>query len=102
MSDKSMMKLNNENYEIWKILMEAILIHKQLYDVTLGWTLRLAGLPNAVQVWDWKNQEARAKLQLAVEWDQLAHMTAEDASEIWAELECVHQSTGFTMHIGLK
>src|SRR5260370_24036658 len=36
MSDKSMMKLNNENYEIWKILMEAILVHKQLHNVTLG------------------------------------------------------------------
>ncbi len=55
MSDKSMMKLNNENYEIWKILMEAILVHKQLHDVTLGWTPRLARLPNAVQVWDQKN-----------------------------------------------
>ncbi len=102
MLDKSMMKLNNENYEIWKILMEAILICKQLRDVALGWMPRPAGLPNAVQVWDRKNQEARAELQLAVEWDQLAHMTAEDASEIWAELEHVHRSTGFTTHIGLK
>src|SRR5258707_3580255 len=102
MLDKSMMKLNNENYEIWKILMEAILVRKQLCDVALGWTLRPAGPPNAVQAWDWKNQEARAELQLAVEWDQLAHMTAKDASEIWAELERVHRSTGFTTHIGLK
>src|SRR5258708_40066069 len=66
MSDKSMMKLNNENYEIWKILMEAILIRKQLRDIALGWMLRLAGPPNVVWAWDWKNQEARAKLQLAI------------------------------------
>src|SRR5712692_7637694 len=65
MSDKSMMKLNNKNYEIWKILMEAILVHKQLRDVALGWTPRPAGPPNAVRVWDRKNQEARAELQLA-------------------------------------
>src|SRR5712692_10314054 len=91
MLDKSMMKLNNENYEIWKILMEAILICKQLRNVALGWMPRPAGPPNVVQVWDWKNQEAWAELQLAVKWDQLAHMTAKDASEIWAELECVHQ-----------
>src|SRR5258708_4384380 len=101
MSDKSM-KLNNENYEIWKILMEAILVCKQLHDVALGWTPRLARPPNAMWAWDQKNQEAQAKLQLAIEWDQLAHMTAEDALEIWAELEHVHQSTGFTMCIGLK
>src|SRR5216684_5583818 len=102
MSDKSMMKLNNKNYEIWKILMEAILIHKQLHNVALGWMPRPAGLPNAMRVWDRKNQEAQAELQLAVEWDQLVHMTAEDALEIWAELECVHRSTGFTTRIGLK
>src|SRR5260221_12072290 len=29
-------------------------------------------------------------------------MTAEDASEIWAELECIYQSTGFTTRIRLK
>src|SRR5258707_4460725 len=75
MSDKSMMKLNNENYEIWKILMEAILVRKQLRDIALGWTPRLARPPNAVRVWDRKNQEARAELQLAVKWDQLVHMT---------------------------
>src|SRR5258707_10889368 len=102
MLDKSMMKLNNENYEIWKILMEAILIRKQLCDVALGWMLRLARPPNAVWAWDQKNQEAQAELQLAIEWDQLAHMTAEDALEIWAELEHVHQSTGFTTCIRLK
>jgi len=102
MSDKSIMKLNNENYEIWKILMEAILIHKQLCNVALGWTPRPARPPNAMWVWDRKNQEAQAELQLAVEWDQLVHMTAKDALEIWAKLECVHQSTGFTTCIGLK
>src|SRR5258708_1038236 len=102
MSDKFMMKLNNKNYEIWKILMEAILICKQLHNVALGWMLRPARPPNPVRVWDWKNQEAQAKLQLAIKWDQLAHMTAKDTSEIWTKLECVHQLTGFTMHIGLK
>ena len=67
MLDKSMMKLNYENYEIWKILMEAILIHKQLHNITLGWMLRLAGPPNAMWAWDWKNQKAQAELQLAIE-----------------------------------
>src|SRR5258708_27073790 len=102
MSDKSMMKLNNENYEIWKILMEAILVCKQLHDVALGWMLRLARPPNAMQAWDRKNQEARAELQLAIKWDQLAHMTAKDALEIWAELKCAHRLTGFTTCIRLK
>ena len=63
------MKLDNENYEIWKILMEVILVRKQLREVALGLTLRPAGPPNAVRAWDRKNQEARAEMQLAVEWD---------------------------------
>jgi hypothetical protein len=34
MSDKNnMMKLNNKNYKIWKILMGTMLVHKQLHDV---------------------------------------------------------------------
>jgi hypothetical protein len=103
MSDKhGMMKLNNENYEIWKILMEAILVRKQLRDVALGVTARPTGGQNAIRAWDRKNQEARAELQLAVEPDQLAHMTAELAPEIWNELERVHRSTGFTTRMGLK
>jgi hypothetical protein len=102
MSDKNMMKLNNENYKIWKLLMEAILVHKQLCKVALGLTPRPTGLPNAIKAWDQKNAEACAELQLAVEWDQLAHMTAPVASEIFAELGCVHWSTGFTTRMGLK
>ena len=102
MLDKSMMKLNNENYEIWKILMEAILVRKQLREVGLGLIPRPAGPPNAVRAWDQKNQEAHAELQLAAEWDQLSYMTAADASEIWAKLERVHRLTGFTTHMSLK
>ncbi len=64
--------------------------------------LRPAGPPNAVWVWDRKNQEACTELQLAIKWDQLSHMMAANALEIWTELEHVHQSTGFTMHMGLK
>ncbi|KAI0265265.1 hypothetical protein BGY98DRAFT_1103106 [Russula aff. rugulosa BPL654] len=75
MSDKNMMKLNNENYEIWKILMEAVLVRKQLREVALGLTPRPATPPNAVRAWDRKNQEARAELQLAIEWDTEAPLS---------------------------
>ena len=96
------MKLNNENYKIWKILMEAMLVHKQLRDITLGVIDHPTRGQSAIRAWDQKNQEAHAELQLAVEPDQLAHMTAELALQIWAELERVHRSTGFTTRIGLK
>ncbi len=82
--------------------MEAILVCKQLHDIALGVTTHPTGGQNTICAWDWKNQETCAKLQLAVKLDQLVHMTAELASEIWNKLECVYQLTGFTMHIGLK
>jgi len=41
---------------------------------------------------------AHDELQLVVELDQLVHMTAEDTSEFWIQLEHVHGSTGFTAH----
>jgi hypothetical protein len=74
----------------------------ELHDVMLGLTLRPVGPPNAMQAWDWKNMEACAELQLAIKWDQLVHMTATNALEIWAELEHIHQVTGFTTHMSLK
>jgi len=40
--------------------------------------------------WDQRNKEAHAELQLAVEPDQLVHMTAELALEIWNELERIY------------
>jgi hypothetical protein len=52
MLDKNMMKLNNKNYEIWKLLMEAVLVCKQLCEVALGLTPRPTGPPNAVKAWD--------------------------------------------------
>jgi hypothetical protein len=68
MLDKpEMLKLNNENYKVWKILMEAVLVHKQLCNVALGVTARPTGGQNAIRAWDWKNQKAHTKLQLAVE-----------------------------------
>ena len=82
--------------------MEAILVHKQLHEVRLGLMPRPVGLPNTVRAWEQKNQEAHTELQLAVEWDQLVDTTAEITSDIWAKLKHVHQSTGFTTHMGLK
>jgi len=38
---------------------------------------------------------------LAVETDQLAHMTAETAAEIWTELERVHRARGLATRLAL-
>ncbi len=77
-----MIKLNNENYKIWKILMEAILIYKQLHNIALGVTAHPTRGQNTIHAWDQMNQKAYAKLQLAIKLDQLVHMTAKLALEI--------------------
>lgn len=48
-----------------------------------------------------ENAEACAEMILAVETDQLAHMTAETAAEIWTELERVHRARGLATRLAL-
>lgn len=96
---KSTVKLSNENYEIWRIMEEAIFLRRNVHDVATGVTLMPATGPNSKGVKDWKRKddEARAELILSVEPDQLAHMTASTAYEIWQELERVHRARGFAV-----
>ncbi|KAK6966374.1 hypothetical protein R3P38DRAFT_2477732, partial [Favolaschia claudopus] len=94
-------KLNNENYEIWRILMEAVFTRR---NVRLGITAMPTTGPNSKAVKDWNRQsaEARAEMILSVEVDQLAHMTAITTYEVWQELERVHRSHGFATKMTLR
>jgi hypothetical protein len=94
MEAKGMTKLTNENYEIWRILMEPVFVLKNIHDVAVGITPRPTTGPNskAVRDWDRQSAEARAEMVLAVEVGQLAHMTAATVCEVWEELEKVHRS----------
>jgi len=88
----SHVKLNDKNYEIWAVLMHDILICKGLAEVATRELPILTTGPNSAagKAWIYKNAEAYAEMILAVETDQLAHMTTETTAEIWTELECVH------------
>ncbi|KAF9032491.1 hypothetical protein BDZ89DRAFT_882396, partial [Hymenopellis radicata] len=90
-------KLNNSNYEIWRILIGAIFTRKNVHDVAVGTTPRPLTGPNSAttRAWVRKNEEAKAEMILAVEVDQLPHMTGADAFDVWTELERVHRSRGF-------
>jgi hypothetical protein len=83
--------------------MEAVFTRINVLDVAVGTTLRPTTGPNskAVKDWDRKSAEARTEMILAVEIDQLAHMTAPTAPEVWEELERVHRSHGFAMKMAL-
>jgi len=101
---KGVAKLTNENYEIWRILMEAVFTRRNVRDVALGIIPRPLTGPNSKGVKDWDRQsaEARAEMILAVEVDQLAHMSAPTAYEVWQELERVHRSRGFATKMSLR
>jgi hypothetical protein len=101
---KGVLKLTNENYDVWSILIEAVFTRRNVRDVALGITPRPTTGPNSkgVKDWDRQNAEARAEMILAVEVDQLAHMTAPTAYEIWQELERVHRSRGFATKMALR
>jgi hypothetical protein len=101
---KGMLKLTADNYEVWRVLMEAVFTRKNVLDVAVGTTLWPTTGPNskAVKDWDQKSAEARAEMILAVEINQLAHMTAPTAPEVWEELERVHCSCGFATKMALR
>ncbi len=101
---KSVIKLTNDNYEIWRVLIEAVFTRKNVHDVAVGLTpCPLIG-PNSkgVKEWDRKSAEACTKMILAVEVDQLTHMTAPTAVEVWTELERVHCLRGFATKMTLR
>lgn len=105
MSDKvTVPKLDNENYEVWRILMDALLTRKGLQDVATGVTPRPTLGPNSTvtKAWVRKNAEARAELILHVEVDQLPHMTSDEAATIWDELERVHRARGLATRLALR
>jgi gag-polypeptide of LTR copia-type/Zinc knuckle len=105
MSEKtSFEKLSNENYEVWRVLMEALLTWKGLLDVGTGVTSPpTTGLNSStMRSWQKKNAEARAKMILHVEADQLPHMTSSATAEIWAELEKMHRAKGLATRIAWR
>jgi len=92
----SVEKLLNENYEVWRVLMEALLTRKSLLEIATRVTPEPTTGLNSSATCSWlkKNAEARAKMILHVEVDQLPHMTHCAASGVWAELEKVHRVHG--------
>ncbi len=101
---KSVIKLTNDNYEIWRVLIKAVFTRKNVHDIAVGLTPRPLTGPNSkgVKEWDRKSAKACAEMILAVKVDQLAHMTAPTAVEVWTELERVHCSRGFATTMTLR
>jgi hypothetical protein len=98
-------KLNETNYDDWKIQMEALLEEKGLFGVVSGRdTLPTYGPSSkGVKTFLEKQRIARSKIILAIEPSQLPHVrTEEDPSVIWQNLSRIHRARGLGVLLTLR
>lgn len=83
--------------------MEALLVKKNLWDVTSGVETKPLGSPNskAVKSWTRKIAEAHSEIILHVEKSQYSHVRSQDAAEIWENLEMMHRTRGLATRLSL-
>ena len=89
-------KLNESNYDDWKLQMEAYLEEKELFGFLDGTQVAPTTGPNSksMRTYQQKQRLARAKLILAVEPSQLPHVRDEDPAVIWMNLSKIHSARG--------
>ena len=99
----SVMKLNEENYGDWSMMMEAILVRKQLWDIVNGEKTRPLGSENSAPIKNFirKQAKARAELVLAVKSSQLPHLCNSDPAKIWEDLKNIHEAQGLASRLAL-
>ena len=97
-------KLGEENYPVWKVYMEAMLVRKSLMDIVDGTKVMPMGSPGSKAVIAFRRAqaEARAEIILCLEPSQLPHARSADLKVIWDELDAVHRSRGFTTRLALR
>ena len=94
-------KLDDSNYESWKMDVESLLIYDDLWEYTSGETLKPAEEKNA-SVWITKDRKARACIWLALSKSQKSHvMDAKTSKEVWDTLQKIHQPKGPARKIAL-
>jgi hypothetical protein len=98
--------LNDENYSLWVVWIEADLITCRLYNQVVCEvnTKEMTAEDAKTATADWKKKEV-AEAQVAiiqrVEDSQLTHMRNWDPTIIWAKLACVHASCGLATCLAL-
>lgn len=90
----SIEKLNKENYDTWKLHMEAILIKNDLWEYVDG-TCNKPQAAAEIPTWEKKDNKARADIILAVSSSELCHIKrCKTSREVWKTLEEVYRSKG--------
>lgn len=91
-NSQSLEKLNEDNYESWKLQMKSILICNELWSYANGDEVKTEGNR---QEWTKKDQKALAMIVLSISRGQLNHIKkAETSHAAWAELEQIYESKG--------
>ena len=97
-------KLGEENYLVWKVYMEAMLVQKSLMDIIDGTkVMPMESLGSkAVIAFKRAQAEAHAEIILCLEPSQLPHAHSADLKVIWDKLDAVHRSRGFATRLALR
>jgi hypothetical protein len=98
-------KLNETNYDDWKIQMEALLEEKGLFGVVSGRDILPTTGPNSkgVKTFLEKQRLARSKIILSIEPSQLPHVrNEEDPCVIWQNLTRIHRARGLGILLTMR
>ena len=89
-------KLDETNYDDWKLQMEAHLIEKGLFGVIDGTEELSTSGPNSKAMHSYRQKQnlTCSKLILGIEASQLPHVHEKDPAEIWRKLNQIHSARG--------
>lgn len=92
-------KLNNQNYSVWKFKLELLLIKDNLWEQMS--TIKPENAEAAAE-WQKKDDKARATIGLLAEDSQLIHIRkAETARQVWESLKNYHEKSTLTSKVYL-
>ena len=89
--------LNKENYDTWKMQIEALLIKNDAWGYVNGEILKPEGIANenAMIAWNSADSKAKSDLILSIHPSELKQVKGCATSrEVWLKLESIYQSKG--------
>lgn len=89
-------KLDDNNYDGWKVQMRSVLVHSELWKYVLKETQRPAATQaEELETWNTKDAKALATILLSVKTSQLLHVKhCKTSAAAWEKLEEVYRPTG--------
>jgi len=93
--------LNRDNFDTWKIQMEALLIKNDTWMYVNGERTKPQAIPNdpnsdaAVMSWEKEDRKAKSDIILSICPTELKRIKGcETSNEMWRKLQSIYQSTG--------